>query len=288
MSLELDAYESARHLRWLLEAGADEVVSDAPVDRFAAAAAAKALPVPDVTAPARAFASAPTSVTTLSQRAPISASEQQQPRRPPQPALEHNDAIVSARTLAASASTLEELERAMQTFEGCGLKITAHSLVFADGNPKSGIMFVGEAPGSDEDRQGKPFVGRSGQLLDKMLAAIGLDRTKAYIGNVIPWRPPGNRTPSAEEVAICLPFIRRQIALANPRILVLLGGTPVKHLLETDAGITRIRGQWKTYSLDGLSIPALPTFHPAYLLRQPAVKKMAWADFLALSEKLRQ
>jgi DNA polymerase len=174
----------------------------------------------------------------------------------------------------------------MANFEGCGLRFTANSLVFADGNPAARVMLIGEAPGSDEDRQGLPFVGRSGHLLDKMLAAIGLDRTSAYITNVIPWRPPGNRTPTAEEAAVCAPFLFRHIALVRPETIVCLGATPAKHLLDIDVGITRLRGHWKVFVRDGLSIDVLPTFHPAFLLRSPLSKKLAWADFLALKARL--
>lgn len=185
-------------------------------------------------------------------------------------------------------STLAELRQALADFEACPLKATAMHLVFADGNPRARVMLVGEAPGADEDRQGKPFVGLSGQLLDRMLAAIGLDRESVYISNVLPWRPPGNRTPTAQEVAQCLPFIQRHIALVQPQVLVLLGGVAVKALLPTQMGITRIRGQWQTLSLPGLTapLPVLPTYHPAFLLRSPVQKRFAWRDMLALKQFL--
>ncbi|WP_192385937.1 uracil-DNA glycosylase, partial [Mesorhizobium silamurunense] len=196
--------------------------------------------------------------------------------------------IMLARQLAASASTLDELRQHMAAFDGCNLKFTAKNLVFADGNPNADLMLVGEAPGRDEDLEGLPFVGRSGRLLDRMLAAIGLDRTSAYIANVIPWRPPGNRTPTPHETEICRPFIERQIELVNPKVLVNLGGPSAKTLLNTTEGILRLRGNWRVHTTaSGTAIPAMPTLHPAYLLRTPAHKKLAWRDFLEVKAKLR-
>lgn len=160
------------------------------------------------------------------------------------------------------------------------------NLVFGDGNPDAGLMLVGEAPGADEDREGVPFVGVSGQLLDKMLAAIGRDRSSAYITNILPWRPPGNRKPDQAEVAMCLPFIRRHIEIVAPAVLVLVGGVAASTLLERREGITRLRGRWLTYSSGGGEIPALAIFHPAYLLRQPALKQLAWQDLLTLKDRL--
>ena len=177
----------------------------------------------------------------------------------------------------------------LEKFDGCGLKATATRLVFADGAPDARIMLVGEAPGGDEDRIGRPFVGRAGQLLDRMLAAIGLDRTKVYIANVVPWRPPGNRTPTLQETAICLPFIRRQIELVAPKLLVCLGGSSAQTLLGLKDGITRTRGQWFDYARDGGGvIKALPMLHPAYLLRQPAQKRAAWRDLRTLARAVRE
>jgi DNA polymerase len=192
-----------------------------------------------------------------------------------------------ARELAAAATTLDELREAVAGFNGCNLKFTAKSTVFADGNPQARLMLVGEAPGRDEDIEGRPFVGRSGQLLDRMLAAIGLDRTSVYIANVIPWRPPGNRTPTPHETQICRPFIERQIELVNPQVLVHLGGASAKTLLDTSEGILRLRGNWRSYRMaSGEVIPAMPTLHPAYLLRTPNHKKLAWRDFLEVKAKL--
>jgi len=195
---------------------------------------------------------------------------------------------ILARQLAAAATTLEELAEAVRAFDGCNLKFTAKSTVFADGNPAGGIMFVGEAPGRDEDLEGLPFVGRSGQLLDRMLAAIGLDRKSAYIANVIPWRPPGNRTPTPLETEICRPFIERQIELAAPKVLVTLGGPSAKVIVNAQEGIMRLRGRWQSHvTAGGVEIPAMPTLHPAYLLRNPAHKKLVWRDLLEVKARLR-
>lgn len=190
--------------------------------------------------------------------------------------------------LAASARTLEELRTIVSNFEGCPLKALATHTVFSDGNPQANVMFVGEAPGADEDAKGLPFVGISGQLLDRMMKAIGLDRTSAYIGNIVPWRPPGNRQPSPAEISLCLPFIQRQIELAKPEILVLVGGTAVKSLLGRNDGITKLRGQWYPYQTQGLGTPikAMATFHPAYLLRSPGQKREAWRDLLMIQDAL--
>jgi DNA polymerase len=197
--------------------------------------------------------------------------------------------IALARELAAKSATLDELREHMARFEGCNLKFTAKNTVFADGNPQAAVMLVGEAPGRDEDVEGLPFVGRSGQLLDRMLAAIGLDRNSVYIANVIPWRPPGNRTPTPHETEICRPFIERQIELAAPKVLITLGGPSAKLLLNTADGILRLRGSWRAHvTASGVSIPTMPTLHPAYLLRNPAHKKLAWRDFLEVKARLRQ
>jgi uracil-DNA glycosylase family 4 len=195
-------------------------------------------------------------------------------------------AVMAAREAVKNATTLDELQALLAAFEGCALRATATQLVFADGNPQSRVMFVGEAPGYDEDIIGRPFVGRSGKLLDRMMAAIGLDRTSSYIANVVPWRPPGNRTPTPQETAICLPFIRRQIELADPDFLICLGGPAMQTLLGIKDGITRSRGRWLPYDTGRREIRALATFHPAFLLRSPLQKRFAWRDFLALKKAL--
>jgi len=203
----------------------------------------------------------------------------------PQPP-EHVETVV--RQTAQKCTTLEELRTALTNFEGCSLKTTAKNLVFSDGNPDAPLLLIGEAPGRDEDLQGVPFVGRSGQLLDLMLTAIGIDRKEgAYITNILPWRPPGNRNPTPEETAICLPFLERHIELCDPKIIVALGGVSAKQLLNTTTGIMRLRGKWAELKLGNLSArPVLPTFHPAYLLRQPAHKRLAWQDLLSLKLRL--
>jgi uracil-DNA glycosylase len=196
-------------------------------------------------------------------------------------------AEISARAVAQSAADLEMLRSKMAEFDGCALKRTATQLVFADGLPGSRIMLIGEAPGEGEDRIGRPFVGRAGQLLDRMLSAIGLDRQKVYIANVVPWRPPGNRTPTLQETQICLPFIERQIDLADPEYLVCLGGSAARALLGVHGGILRARGSWFPYPRQtGRDIQALAMLHPAFLLRQPAHKRFAWADMRALARML--
>ena len=193
---------------------------------------------------------------------------------------------MAAREAAKNATTLEGLRALLADFEGCALRATATQLVFADGNPQSRVMFVGEAPGHDEDVNGKPFVGRSGKLLDRMMEAIGLDRGKVYIANVVPWRPPGNRTPTPLETAICLPFIRRQIELVDPDVLVCLGGPSMQTLLGSRDGISRMRGRWLPFDTGTREIKAMATFHPAFLLRSPLQKRFSWRDFLAIKKAL--
>lgn len=185
-------------------------------------------------------------------------------------------------------ASLDELRQVIENFDDCPLKALARKTVFSDGNPKSPVMFIGEAPGAEEDAQGLPFVGLSGQLLDRMMNAIGLDRTKAYISNIVPWRPPGNRTPSPIEIAQCLPFIQRHIEIVKPRIIVLVGATAVKALLQRQDGIMKLRGQWFSYATPKLESPiaALATFHPAYLLRSPGQKREVWKDMLMIQKKL--
>ena len=202
---------------------------------------------------------------------------------PPPPAPDA--AVMAARDAARNAGSLEQLRALLDDFEGCGLKASASRLVFADGNPRSRLMLVGEAPGAEEDKQGLPFVGRSGQLLDRMLAAIGLDRTQVYIANIVPWRPPGNRTPTPVETQICLPFVQRQIELAGPDILVTVGQPATGALLGVQ-GITKNRGRWFAYRCGTRDIRAMPILHPAYLLRSPIAMRLAWRDMLAIKRAL--
>ncbi len=199
-----------------------------------------------------------------------------------------------ARKIAGAAKTLDALKTAIDAFDGCPLKRTARQMVFARGNPKADLMIVGEGPGREEDEQGEPFVGRSGQLLDKMFAAIGLDRDKdVYISNIVNWRPPGNRNPTTEEIAVCLPLIERHIALIKPKVLVLTGGVAAQALLRSTTGIMRLRGRWAEYRMKdeafepGEHVDAMPIFHPAFLLRRPQEKAKAWADLLEIQAKLK-
>jgi DNA polymerase len=205
-----------------------------------------------------------------------------QPRPAPPPP---DTAVMAAREAARGAASLDELRDILDRFDGCGLKASASRLVFADGNPQSRLMFIGEAPGAEEDRQGLPFVGRSGQLLDRMLAAISLDRTKVYIANIVPWRPPGNRTPTPVETQICLPFIQRQIELVDPDVLVTVGQPSTGALLGVQ-GIMKNRGRWFAYQTGTREIRAMPMLHPAYLLRSPIGKRLAWRDLLAIKKAL--
>jgi uracil-DNA glycosylase len=260
-------------LAFYLEAGVDCALADEPVDRLAE---------PDMVAAPVIRESAPPRAIREIAPPPMAAV----PRSEITPAPEA--AIASAREAARTAPTLEVLRALLENFDGCTLKNTATRLVFADGNPEARIMFVGEAPGRDEDIEGLPFVGRSGKLLDRMIAAIGLDRSKAYIANVIPWRPPGNRTPTPQETQICLPFIQRQIELVNPDVLVTLGNPSTQTLLSTREGIMKTRGKWFDYDTGARTIRAMATFHPAYLLRSPSYKRMSWQDLRAIAKALEQ
>jgi DNA polymerase len=253
-----DALET---LNWLVEAGADEAMGDVPVNRLAAASP------PQAAAPAKATT-------------PMPMAAQVKPQA-------MGDAISNAQALASAATSLAELKAALEGFDGGVLKRGATTTVFADGTPEGRVMFIGEAPGRDEDRSGKPFVGRAGQLLDKMLASIGLDRSRnAYITNVINWRPPDNRDPSPEEAAMCLPFLRRHIELANPLLIILLGAVAARHVMGISEGIMKSRGRWLEYRVGDRMVPVMPTLHPAYLLRQPAHKKLAWRDLQALAIRM--
>jgi uracil-DNA glycosylase len=273
-----DRTKAARDLlAFYLEAGADALLGEEPVDRFAGEQAAASAAAPPAEAPAPRPPVAP--------RPRVSAERPAAP--PPQAAPASPDvAIMDARAQARAAKDLDELRRMLDGFEGCELKRHAKQLVFADGNPQARLMFVGEAPGRDEDQEGLPFVGRSGKLLDLMLKAIGLDRTTVYIANVIPWRPPGNRTPTPQETQICLPFIQRQIELVDPEVLVCLGSPSSQAVLGLTDGIMKSRGRWMTYNTGQREVRAIATLHPAYLLRQPLQKRLAWRDFLAIKKAL--
>ncbi len=273
------------YLDFHTEAGVDVALDEQPHDRFTEADAPE--PAPRArTAPAR--------------RAPVREAAHSPPPPPPPDtprappratfgraaAAEPEAAAGDAREHARNAASLEELETILAGFESCPLKFTAKNLVFGDGNPQARVMFLGEAPGADEDRIGKPFMGRSGQLLDKMMAAIGLDRTSAYIANVVPWRPPGNRNPTPQEVAMCRPFVERQIELVDPELIVCLGAPATQTLTGTKDGILKTRGRFFSYALPGREARLLATLHPAFLLRQPLQKRLAWRDFRSLRAAL--
>lgn len=290
---ELSQAQIIDMLRFHLESGCDEVLLETPVNR---------LEEPEKTAP-QAHSAGPVigqntqqdqedspKVARKAAKAPIaSAITAAQVNQHPTFTM----AEQQAKTLAASANTLEELAHNFASFDGCELKKTAKNLVFSDGNANAKIMLIGEAPGRDEDRLGKPFIGESGKLLDKMLAAIGLDRNNVYITNIVPWRPTGDRTPTREEIALCRPFIDRHIELIAPQILLFIGGTASKTFLDTQDGISKTRGTWVNH-ISGAngplqrSIPALPIFHPAFLLRVPARKAETWSDLCSLKQRMKQ
>jgi len=278
-STNMDPFDPAALLKWYVEMGVDECIGNESIDRYALSA--------DLIA-RRNHTQAQTA---SSGPRPAQGGR---PVIPPAQTVQATDEMVhTAVEMARQAQTVEELRTAVLAFEGCALKKTAMNTVFADGNPKADIMFIGEAPGADEDRQGTPFVGASGKLLDRMLHSCGLqetvgDRSKIYISNVLFWRPPGNRNPTLSEIAVCLPFVERHIELVDPKMIVLLGGAAAKAVLGHHEGISRLRGRWFTHSTPGLSHPIAATalFHPAYLLRSPAQKRRAWGDLLAIMEKL--
>lgn len=281
-----DALET---LRWQIEAGVDLALESAPIDRFAESRAAVA-PAPDIVRSADSGQS-------LAGKMPAARPPDAGKAKPPIPSAPSilakavppdGEAVANARQMAQAARSLQELRDSMASFTGCNLRLTATNTVFSDGNPQSRVVLIGEAPGREEDLQGLPFVGRSGQLLDRMLAAIGLDRQKVYITNVLAWRPPGNRTPTPLETEICRPFLLRHIELANPHTIMLLGGAAAKALIDSPEGIMRLRGRWREFALASVQARMIATLHPAYLLRQPAAKKLAWQDFLKLRQRLDQ
>lgn len=272
-------------LRWYLDAGVDEAIGEVAVDRFVLSAK-----------PTGAMAPAKPAAPKLVAPAPVAGAPVFHPHAPVNAHLHgggvhaHGGRAIpgTAAHIAAECKTLEALRQAMEAFDGLALKRTARSTVFADGNAEANVMVIGEAPGAEEDRQGLPFVGKSGKLLDRMLASIGLDRDTVYITNVVPWRPVENRKPTPDEVAACLPFVTRHIELVDPHVLILLGGASASALLARHEGINRLRGRWFDYASPGLPrpVPALATFHPAYLLRTPAAKREAWRDLLQVKKRL--
>ena len=263
-------------MEWYVEAGVDILLEEHPIDRFS-----------EIPPPPRQKSEQ------LAGHSPAERLAQKEEKKPrPVPAaktpatIPDGAAVDKAREIAASANTLEELKEAMACFEGCNLKRTAKSLVFSDGNPQAKIMIIGDAPDRDEDLQGMPFVNRTGQLLDRMLAAIDLSREDTYLTNVIPWRPPGNRAPTPQETEICRPFIERHIELVNPDVILLFGILSSKTLLKNNDGIMKLRGNWTEIIIEKTAIKALPTLHPAYLLKQPAHKRLVWQDLLNLKQSI--
>lgn len=265
-------------LKWHIDVGADEAIAETPVDRTVQAPPAAVSSLAAVPSVAGMPVVTPAVMATFAAMPP----KTQPDTAPP------SELCADARKLAEACQTLEDLKAALLGFDACPLKRTATNMVFADGNPKARLMLIGDAPGADEDRLGKPFAGEAGLLLDKMLAAIGHSREDTYITNIINWRPPGNRDPSDAEIMMCLPFIRRHIELVKPEVLFFIGGVSAKALLETSQGIARIRGQWRDYKSDGLSgpIPCIASYHPESLLRTPAHKALAWKDLLAIKARL--
>lgn len=275
-------------LDWFRSMGAGSALEQAPIDWLARGPAAPGnafswpdrqadrAPTPEATGPPPAAAQPPL----LSEQARLEV----RPR--PQTPLAASDAETDARRVARTADSLETLEMALRAFDGCTLKATATKLCFYRGVPKARLMIIGEAPGRDEDLEGKPFVGQAGQLLDKMLKAIGLSDADVHITNVVYWRPPGNRTPTPQETLACRPFLERQIELVKPEFIVALGGSAAKEILAVNEGIMRLRGKWRDVKIGALTVPALATLHPAYLLRTPAAKQLAWLDLLQIKARL--
>jgi uracil-DNA glycosylase len=288
--INMEPVEAAALLRFYVDSGVTEGLSDEAVNRYElapvaqAAGSAESVTARAADAPRRVPADRPS----FSTNAPTGSSPASSPAAIPLDALPQ-DALAlaeTARAIAQSCSSLEELRDALSKFDACPLKSTAKNLVFADGNPEADIMLVGEAPGRDEDIQGLPFVGQAGHLLDRMLASIELDRAKSYLTNVLPWRPPGNRAPTPSELAMCAPFVERHIELAAPKLLLLVGAVSAKQMLGSNSGIMKLRGKWETVKVGNQEIPALPIFHPGYLLRVPAQKRLAWRDLLSFREKM--
>lgn len=278
-NLSISSLSPYELLQFYLDCGVDEVMGDEALDRTQIPEKLLSM----TPAPATAAGAGPLSGAALGAGSPMT--------QPDAMGLSGTiEAMEEARVLASDAKTLDELRTAIDSFKGLAIKRTATRMVFADGNPEARVMFVGDAPGTDEDLLGRPFAGVNGQMLDKMLGSIGLNREEhVYISNVINWRPPGNRAPDDAEIMLSLPFIRRHIELINPAVVVFVGGVAAKAMLETAQGVTRLRGKWTEYASAGLAqpIPALCMLHPAYLLRSPQQKSLAWADLLSLKTKLR-
>lgn len=283
--------EAASILRFYAEAGVVDLLGEAPIDRFEVSRkqleekrsqqhSQRGNMSPRVAAATSRKSTSPR-LTTDAPAPPVQAASANI-------AVPDQEKIDEARTLAKSANSIAELKELLAEFKGCNLRQSAKNTVFADGNPDAPIMFIGKAPGRDEDRQGVPFVGPIGQLFDKMLTAIDLDRDKSYITNIVPWRPPGNRTPVPHEIELCRPFAERHIQLVKPKILVLMGNVSTKTLLATNKNILSLRGTWMEYEVGSEKVPVMPTLHPDHLLKNPASKRNAWKDLLAISAKLKE
>ena len=279
---QINELTPAEIIRWHLEAGVDEAIAETPQNRFDA-------PPPVIHAPQPAPQPATELVTPAPQPAPepIPPAAPKMAAQAPAPLPGHDQALKTAVKVASEAKTLDELKAALEAFDGCGLKKTATNLVFGDGNPNAKLVLMGEAPGTEEDRQGIPFVGPGGQLLDKMLASIGLSREEVYISNTVFWRPPGNRTPSAGEISICQPFVERMLELIDPEMLLTVGGPATHSLLAQRGSISRLRGNWFSYETPRMSRPMQATaiYHPDYLLETPAMKRVTWHDLLEIRKK---
>ncbi len=260
--MNIEDKDIASLLHWYMESGVDESIGDEALDWFAISQTATQKPT---------------------KQKPVASAQKTSPR------VSTDQIAEEAEKLAASCNSLDALNDAINRFDSCRLKKTATHTVFSDGNSDSNIMLIGEAPGVDEDRQGKPFVGENGSLLDRMFKAIDLNRKKDfYLTNILPWRPPGNRKPTPEEIAICMPFIKRHMELFEPKLIILLGGISASNLLKSSLGITRLRGKWTEFDLNGNKIPVRPLFHPAYLLRQPKAKGDTWKDLLEIKVKIEE
>ncbi len=279
--MESNEIAAAALLKWYRAMGVDETIADTPLNWFGAEPAFEPAPEHRVSIPPKAERRAEVAISRPSQNPTFS---------PPTAPIEETGDVMAARELARKAQSLEELRQLLENFDGCPLKKSAIKMCFARGSENARVMFIGEAPGKDEDAQGVPFVGRAGKLLDRMLAAAGLTEDEVYITNLVYWRPPGNRTPSPEEVQVCQPFLERQIELLQPEILVFLGNAAAKQLTGATEGIIKLRGKWLTYpsnpDAQGATIPAIATLHPAYLLRTPLAKRLAWRDLLLIREAL--
>jgi DNA polymerase len=301
MSEDSKSAALAALLAWHRDMGADDAIGEAPVDWLARgdAAPGHGLRLPGVAAPppaprvGRTPAVAQPPQAAAPRPRPAYGPGAATPARPVAPAAPRqfptatgDAALMAARTAAGRANSLEELRATLAGFDGCALKATAKNLCFYRGAAQSRLMLIGEAPGRDEDLQGKPFVGRAGQLLDKMLAAIGLSEADVHITNIVYWRPPSNRTPTPQEAQVCRPFLERQVELVAPDFVLLLGGAAAKEILGATDGIMRLRGKWRDLTLGSRKVRALATLHPAYLLRTPGAKRLAWRDLLAVKAAL--